>query len=214
MNATRVVIVDAEGLFREGLKTLLQAHANWVVVGEASDGAQGLALTRELKPDLVLMDIRMNGMDGLEATRQIMAEMSDCRVVILTASEKKDDFIQAIKNGAQGYILKRTDPEQFFCLIQGALAGGIAISGPMTDRMIKELSVPASSKVKGIPKEEKLSKREWQVLNCLKDGPTNRQIAEQLAISESTVKKHLHRIFKKLRLENRSQAAVVAGKTS
>lgn len=210
MKPISVLLVDDHALFREGLAGLLRCRPGFEVAGQAADGAQALSLARELLPDLVLMDVRMAGVDGLDATRQIKAEMPDVRVVMLTMSEDEEDLFQAIKNGAQGYLLKNTQPEDLYRFVEGVFAGEAPISGVMAIKMLGEFTrPPAPQRLDDFPQEQ-LSEREVQVLHCLADGLTNRQIAEKLVISEHTVKKHLRNILAKLHLQNRVQAALCA----
>lgn len=211
MNPINILIAEDHGMMRAALKALLVERPNFKVVGEASNGAEAIDLTRNLKPDLVLMDIRMPVLDGIQATKQIMTEAPSTRIVMLTASEEEKDLYLAIQGGAHGYILKNTGAEEFYRFIEGAMAGGTPISGTMATKMVNKLSERLPAQIQKSASMEKLSKRELQVLRCLGSGPTNQQIATKLAISESTVKKHIHRILIKLHLDNRSQAAVVAG---
>lgn len=212
MTAISVLIVDDHALFREGLAGLLRCRPNLQVVGQAADGAQAVALARELMPDLVLMDVRMAGIDGLTATRQITTEMPDVRVVMLTMSESEADLFEAIKNGAQGYLLKHVLPEELYRFIEGVFMGEAPISGVMASKMIGEFAHSAPTHPTDELDKEQLSERELQVLRCLADGMTNRQIAEKLVLSEHTVKRHLRNILAKLHLQNRVQAALCAYK--
>lgn len=209
MKPISVLLVDDHALFREGLASLLRSRPNIEVVGVAAGGAEALGLAREQLPDLILMDVRMPDVCGLEATRQIKAEMPDIRIVMLTMSENEEDLFEAIKRGAQGYILKNTQPEELYRYIEGAFAGEAPVSGRMAAKMLGEFVRPSAQPADEIP-EERLSERESEVLTCLADGMTNRQIAERLVISENTVKKHLRNILAKLHLQNRVQAALRA----
>jgi DNA-binding NarL/FixJ family response regulator len=210
MKPISVLLVDDHALFREGLAGLLRCRENILVVGQAADGAQAVALARELMPDLVLMDVRMPGVNGLDATRQIKTEMPDVRVVILTMSEDEADLFEAIKSGAQGYLLKQVEPEELFRFIDGVFAGEAPISGVMASKMLGEFAHPTPAQRLDDAIDEPLSERERQVLQCLAEGMTNRQIAEKLVLSEHTVKRHMRNILAKLHLQNRVQAALCA----
>ncbi len=208
MKPISVLLVDDHALFREGLAGLLRCRPNIEVVGQAMNGTQAITLARELMPDLVLMDVRMAGVNGLDATRQIKAEMPDMRVVMLTMSEDEQDLFEAIKSGAQGYLLKHVLPADLYRFIEGVFAGEAPISGSMAAKMLGEFARSSSSHTGDILPQEKLSEREVEVLQCVADGLTNQQIAAKLVIGESTVKKHLRNILANLHLQNRIQAAL------
>ncbi len=207
MDPVSILLVDDHALFREGLASLLNARTNFQVVGTAENGEEGLKLARELMPDLVLMDVRMPDGDGIAATRRIKTEMPDARIVMLTMSEDEQDLFQALKNGAQGYLLKNTKPDDLCRYIEGVMEGQAPISGMMAAKMLNEFRRPEDP----APDEcgcEKLTHREWDVLQRVASGLTNREIAAALSISENTVKKHLRNILAKLHLQNRVQAAL------
>ncbi|MBI4340560.1 MAG: response regulator transcription factor [Chloroflexi bacterium] len=207
---TRVLIVDDHDLFRDGIASLLQSRG-YEVVGEASNGLEAVEKTRQLRPDIILMDIRMPDMGGLEATRIIKAEIPDMKVVILTVSDDEEDLFEAIKSGAQGYLLKKLKSEVFFDLIAGVTQGEAPISPPMAAKMLEEFS--RSSQAKAIADlKQGLTDREEQVLHLIAQGRTNKEIASQLVISESTVKYHLRNILDKLHLENRAQVMAYAAR--
>jgi DNA-binding NarL/FixJ family response regulator len=209
MNPISILLVDDHALFREGLAGLLRARPNLQVVGTASNGEEALALVRELLPDLVLMDVRMPGVGGIETTRHIKIEMPAVRIVMLTMSEDAQDLFQALKNGAQGYLLKNTKPDELYRFIEGVMEGEAPISGLMAAKMLSEFRPPEDP----APDEcgcEKLTERERDVLQRVANGMTNREIANALSISENTAKKHLRNILAKLHLQNRVQAALYA----
>lgn len=211
MQKTTVLIVDDHDLFRDGIASLLRARG-YEVIGEAEDGREAIKRARELRPDLVLMDIRMPNMGGLEATRLIKAELPDIKVVILTVSDEEEDLFEAIKSGAQGYLLKKLKSDIFFELISGVAQGEAPISPRMASKMLTELSVANSS---GVPRQggsSALSNRELEVLRLVADGRANKEVATQLSISESTVKYHLRNILDKLHLENRAQVIAYASR--
>ncbi|MFN3974475.1 MAG: response regulator [Dehalococcoidia bacterium] len=204
----RVLVVDDHALFRDGIASLLRARG-YEVVGEASNGLEAVQKARQLRPDLILMDIRMPGMDGLEATRIIKAELPEVRVVILTVSEDEEDLFEAIKSGAQGYLLKKLKSEVFFDLIGGVTEGEAPISPRMAAKMLEEFSQLGRAKVRAEPGQN-LTDREAEVLRLVAQGKTNKEIASYLVISESTVKYHLRNILDKLHLSNRAQVMAYA----
>lgn len=207
----RVLIVDDHDLFRDGIASLLRARG-YEVVGEASDGLEAVARARELKPELVLMDIRMPNMSGLEATRLIKAEFPDAKVVILTVSDEEDDLFEAIKSGASGYLLKNLKADVFFGLIAGVASGDAPFSPKMATKMLKEFSrKPDTPKTKET-QHQSLTDRETEVLRLVADGRGNKEIAAELFITESTVKYHLRNILDKLHLENRFQVIAYAAR--
>lgn len=206
----RVLIVDDHDLFRDGIASLLKARG-YEVVGEASDGVEALSRVRELRPDLVLMDIRMPNMGGLEATRRIKAEMPEVNVVILTVSDDEEDLFEAIKSGAQGYLLKKLKAGVFFELISGVTSGDAAISPKMATKMLTEFSRQAESS-RRTESGSGLTDREEEVLKLVAQGRTNREIATNLTVSESTVKYHLRNILDKLHLDNRAQVMAYAAR--
>jgi DNA-binding NarL/FixJ family response regulator len=201
----QVLVVDDHELFRDGISSLLRARG-YEVVGEASDGLEAVVRARELKPDLVLMDIRMPHMSGLEATRIITAEMPQVKVVMLTVSEDEEDLFEAIKSGAQGYLLKKLKADIFFDLIAGVARGEAPISPKMAAKMLEEFS-RQGGKAAG---RRSLTEREMEVLRLITQGKSNKNIAAELSISESTVKYHLQNILDKLHLENRAQVIAYA----
>jgi len=208
MKKISILLVDDHTLFREGLAGLLRRKPDLEVVGSASNGAEGLNLARELMPDLILMDVNMAEMSGLEATRRIKAEMPDIRIVMVTMSEDDRDLFEAIKSGAQGYILKNTSPADLFKFIDGVFAGETPISGLMATKMLHEFKRPVEHSRAEEPSIEELTEREVEVLQRVADGLSNREIAGALNISENTVKKHYRNIMAKLHVQNRVQAAL------
>jgi len=210
MNGIRVLLVDDHALFRKGVADLLANEPGFELVGEAADGLQAVEMARELMPDVILMDISMPGIDGLEATRRIKAEMPYVRIVILTVSESDRSLLEAIKSGAQGYVLKSVQPEALLGTLSGVVRGEASISGAMAARLLQDLARephPAAPPPTPVPR---LTQREQEVLGLVAQGKSNKEIASALDIAENTVKNHLKNILEKLHLENRVQAATFA----
>ena len=207
---TRVLIVDDHALFRDGISSLLKARG-YEVVGEASDGLEAVVRARELRPDLILMDIRMPNMGGLEATRLIKAEQPEAKVIMLTVSDGEEDLFEAIKSGAQGYLLKKLKATVLFDLLDGVAAGEAPIAPKMATKMLQEFSRGSPGGKVGEPRKN-LSERELEVLRLVAQGKSNKEIAGDLVISESTVKYHLRNVLDKLHLDNRAQAAAYAAR--
>ena len=204
----RVLIVDDHQLFRDGIRGLLQAEGI-EVVGEASDGLEALEQVRSLQPDIILLDIKMPRCDGLEATRLIKAEMPDAKIVILTAVEEDDSIFEAIKSGAQGYLLKNMRAAEFISLLKGVERGEAAITSDVAGRILDDFSRRARG-VRGERDAEELTERELEVLRLVVEGHTNRKIGVKLGLSENTVKYHLRHILEKLHLQNRAQVVAYA----
>jgi DNA-binding NarL/FixJ family response regulator len=208
MKPIRLLIADDHLLFRAGLVSLFSAHQDFEVVAEANDGAQAAAQTAQTTPDIVLMDVRMPGMSGIEALQRIKAAAPEQRVIMLTASEDDRDLFEAIKAGANGYLLKNTDPDELFAYVRGSMLGEAAISGRLAARILGEMSRSSARAT-----ADDLSEREIEVLRMVADGASNKAIASRLNITENTVKKHLQSILDKLHLQNRTQAAAYALRT-
>ena len=201
----RIVLADDHALFRDGVSSLLRAWGH-DVVGVAADGASCVELVAALRPDLVLMDIRMPGMGGLEATRRIALAQSDVSIVVLTVSEDEDDLFEAIKAGARGFLLKNLESAQLRSMIEAVARGEAAISPATAARIIAELArAPAAS-----AGPDQLSDREIEVLELVTFGLRNKEIAARLEISENTVKFHLRNILAKLHAESRTELAARA----
>jgi two-component system nitrate/nitrite response regulator NarL len=209
MAPLRVLLVDDHLLFRKGLARLLDGQPDFDVVGEAKDGLEGLEMARELEPDLVLMGLRMPGSDSFEATKRIKANLPQTSVVILTVSEDPDDLTQAVRHGADGYLLKDLLPESLFQQLRGLEAGEAPLSRAMAGKLFQELARRGQPAASPVPTEA-LSPREGQVLALVVDGYSNREIAAELGIARNTVKNHVRSILGKLGARNRAQAAARA----
>ncbi len=207
MDKKRILLADDHILFRKGLAQLLSTQPDFQVVAEANDGVEALALAHERMPDLILLDINMPRMDGREATRAIKAELPYVVIVILTVSDDEQDLFAAIKNGAQGYVLKKIEPAELFEQLRGLARGEAALSRLMANKILREF---ARDKPEPVEKDQTLTPREQQVLQLVARGMSNREIADTLVVSENTVKNHLRNILAKLHLENRVQAATYA----
>ena len=184
----RILLVDDHILFRKGMTSLLDMRDDLQVVGEASDGFEGIKAARDLVPDLILMDVNMPNCDGLEATRVIKKEMPHVKIVMLSASESDQDLFEAIKVGAQGYLLKDLEPYQLYDLLESLSRGETPLSGTMATKILKEFSKPDKDTEQTIDYEEALTDREVGILKLVAEGLTNKEISEQLVISENTVK--------------------------
>ncbi len=205
----RVMLVDDHTLFRKGVASLLAACPDIEVVGEAENGAEAVAKVADVMPDLILMDIQMPEMDGLEATRRITSEHPYVKIVMLTVAEEDRSLFEAIKAGAQGYLLKKMEPDEFLDLVRGVSRGEAPISRAMASKILGEFG----RRVRGPQAEDpaaKLTGREREVLQLLTQGSTNKEIANALTLSENTVKNHLKNILAKLHLQNRVQAVAFA----
>ncbi|MBU4335646.1 MAG: response regulator transcription factor [Actinobacteria bacterium] len=210
MGVTTVLVVDDHTLFRDGLTSLIGRWDDFEVVGSACDGAQAIERAAQLRPELVLMDVRMAGIGGVEATRVITAADPEVRVVMLTMSNLGEDVYQALRNGAHGYLSKDEPADRLHEYLAGLMRGETALSSSIAAKVLAELTGPtgrASSPVP-LPAHERLSGRERDVLVLLVEGMSNDQIAHALLLSEATVKKHLGSIMTKLHLRNRVQVAV------
>jgi two-component system nitrate/nitrite response regulator NarL len=209
MNPIRLLLADDHTLFRKGLASLLEKERGFEVIGEAQDGAEAIRKAQADKPDLVLMDIHMPGVNGLEATRQITNALPATRVVMLTISEEDKDLFEAIKCGAHGYLSKKVEPEKLRELIEGVFRGEAPLSGATAARILKEFAAQASKGSETTDVSD-LTPREKEVLQLLAAGLTNKEIGIRLDIAENTVKNHLKNILAKLHLQNRVQAATLA----
>lgn len=209
----RALLADDHALFRAGLTSLLNAWGVQVI-GQAANGNEAIARARELHPDLVLMDINMPGLNGLEATRAIKAEFPDIKVIILTVSDDQEDLFEAIKSGAEGYLLKNLREEEFADLVNRIAQGEPVMSSGLAKKLLQEFArlkqqekpvVKAEAEI-----EASLSVREQQVLELVARGDTNKKVAATLYISEYTVNFHMKNILSKLHLKNRTQVAAWA----
>ena len=204
----RVLIVDDHDLFRTGLRNLLEDQ-QLDVVGEASNGHEAVARVREDAPDVVLMDINMPGMSGVDATREIARISPLTRVVVLSISDNDGDVIDAVLAGACGYLLKDSSVEELLRGIQAAAVGDSLISPPIAAKVLQRLRA-TGNREPATPVETDLSERELEVLKLIANGKDNAQIAAELHISPKTVKNHISNILMKLQIDNRIQAAVYA----
>ncbi len=198
----RVLITDDHLVVRQGLRMFLALDDELEVVGEAADGSQALALARELRPDVVLMDIMMSVMDGIEATTEIRRELPETEVVAMTSAVDDAAIIGAIRAGAIGYLLKDADAAELCRAIHAAAAGEVHLSPQAAARLMREVRVPES--------HELLTERESEVLLLIARGRANKQIARDLHIGDKTVKTHVSNILSKLGVESRTQAALHA----
>jgi DNA-binding NarL/FixJ family response regulator len=210
----RILIADDHNLFRDSLRSLLEARG-LEVVGEARNGREACELALRLSPDVVLMDLSMPEVDGLAATRQISAELPAVKVVVLTASDDDAKLFEAIKSGAQGYLLKNLDAEEFFSLLERTERGEPALTPAIARKLLAEFARPqaepaqrqeAANASQARPDPDALTERERVILELLVQGVTsNRRLASQLGVSENTIKFHVRHILDKLHLHNRAQ---------
>ncbi|WP_327639315.1 response regulator transcription factor [Kribbella sp. NBC_00482] len=209
---TRVVIADDQALVRTGFRMILTARGI-EVVGEAADGAEAVDAVRRLHPDVVLMDIRMPTMDGLEATRRILATPTDCRVLILTTFDLDSYVYAALAAGASGFLLKDVTPEHLAAAVRLVTTGDALLSPSITRRLVERFATPATTQPAIHRDLSNLTPRELEVLTLMGQGLSNAEIATTLTLSEATAKTHVARIFAKLTLRDRSQAVVLAYET-
>ncbi len=202
MAPIRVLVVDDHAMFRQGLVSLLKIEPEIEIVGQASDGETALDLAQEVQPDVVLMDVNMPRMGGVETTQRLLANMPGARVLMLTVSEDDEDLFAAIRAGARGYILKNADADELLEAIRRVYAGEAMLSPTVTLRLLQALRdgpLPAA--------ELPLTPREFDVFWLLAQGSSNREIAEALVISENTVKTHVRHIMEKLGIRSRHEVA-------
>jgi len=202
----RVLIADDHAIVRKGIRALLSTEADIQVIGEASDGAEAIAQTQALNPDVILMDLVMPKLDGIEATRQITAHQPRARILVLTSFAADDKVFPAIKAGALGYLLKDSSPDELVQAIHQVHRGEPSLEPSIARKVLTELSQPPKTPLTPEP----LTEREVGVLRLVAQGQSNREIAEQLVITEMTVRTHVSNILSKLHLASRTQAALYA----
>lgn len=210
MKQARVMLADDHSLFREGLANIISSQPDMQVVGEANDGLEAFVKAQELKPDLILMDVQMPGMDGVEAVQQIKQILPETIIIMLTVRGDDSILFEALKNGAQGYLLKDIRSQVLLEMLRGALHGEAAISPNLAGRVLSEFRRLSKG---GMPEKEDdsgLTEREQQVLVQASNGATDKEIASALNISLNTVKTHMRNILSKLHVRTRREAAKAA----
>lgn len=210
--AIRLVIADDHPIFRDGLRKLLSLEDDFEVVGEARDGNDVLEIVRQVEPDVLLLDLRMPGMDGLAVLQNLKASGCRSKIIILTASEDKNEFVQAMKLGCSGIVLKQTATELLYKSIRKVNAGEIWLDSHTTAAVMRQFASPGritASDRKGRERSP-LSQREREIVALVAQGFKNKEIAEKIFISEQTVKNHLHNIFDKLGVSDRLELALYA----
>ena len=208
----RILIADDQALVRAGFKMILDAEGDLDVVGEASDGAQAIAMASELAPDLVLMDIRMPEVDGIQATRRVIAEAGErpVRVLMLTTFDLNEYVYDALRAGASGFLLKDVPPEQLVAGVKLVAQGEALLAPSITRRLIQEFAAASPTPPTPPPGLDELTARELEVFRCVARGLSNAEIAAELIVSETTVKTHVARLLMKLGIRDRVQAVVLA----
>ena len=208
---TRILLADDHQLIRGGVRMILQSEDDFEVVAEAADGARAVELAQTLRPDLVLMDVQMPGLDGLEATRRIVAA-GDCAVLVLTTFNRDDYLFQALQAGASGFLLKNSSPEDLISAVR-VVARGDALLAPELTRRLLDQFVARPTVLQRPDRLDLLTEREEEILRLLAGGISNAEIAGKLFVTEATVKTHVSRVLNKLGLRDRVQAVVFAYET-
>lgn len=203
----RILLIDDHPLFRKGVAQLVRADDEMELVGEAGDGLSGIALAQELKPDLILIDLNMKGMNGIETLLALKAQDPQARCVILTVSDDQADILAAIRAGADGYLLKELEPEELCLRIKQSVRGALVLEGSVAGRLAHALNAPPppAPVLRG-----ELTEREREIVALLANGLSNKEIARNLSISDATVKVHIKNLLRKLNLKSRLEAAVWA----
>jgi DNA-binding NarL/FixJ family response regulator len=210
--STRILLVDDQELLRMGFRMVLEAQAGMEVVGEAGDGAEAVALTRRLEPDVVLMDVRMPGMDGVQATRELVDGGSSAHVIILTTFDLDEYAHAALRAGASGFLLKDAPTADLLSAIRAVASGDAVVAPSTTRRLLATIAhqLPIAETGAAVPELNSLTPREHEVLIAVARGLSNAEIAEELVLSEATVKTHVGRILAKLALRDRVQIVIYA----
>lgn len=208
----RVLIADDQDVVRLGLRTLLENEADLEVVGDAADGLQAVALAKQHRPDVVLMDVRMPGIDGIEATRRIAAtpELADTRVVVLTTFELDEYVFEALRHGASGFLIKDTKPVDLLRALRVVAAGDALLSPSVTRRVVRELATHPTRTTRPHPQLHTLTEREREILVLVAEGLSNDEIAARLVVSPATARTHVSRAMVKLGARDRAQLVVFA----
>jgi NarL family two-component system response regulator LiaR len=202
----RVLIIDDHAIVRKGIRALLSEAGGFEVVGEADNGQTAVLLAQETQPDVILMDLLMPGMDGIEATRQITSRRPKARILVLTSFAADNKVFPAIKAGALGYLLKDSSPDELVRAIRQVQRGEPSLHPTIARKLLQEIARPAERE----PAPEALTARELEVLQLIAQGLSNQEIADRISVSESTVRAHVSRILGKLHLASRTQAALYA----
>ncbi|HVW22704.1 MAG TPA: response regulator transcription factor [Opitutaceae bacterium] len=210
MKKLRLLLVDDQAMFREGLRLILVQQPDFEIAGEAGDGRAAIEAARRLRPDVVLMDLRMPLLGGADATRAILAERPGVRVIVLTTFEEDEEVFAALRSGAAGYLLKASPSDRLCEAIRGAARGESWIQPSVAAKLVAEFGRLSPRPAAGAALAEPLSPREKEVLRCLAEGMSNKEIGRRLEISEGTVKNHMSQVLGKLRVLDRTQAALRA----
>lgn len=204
---TSVIIIDDHALFRRGVSQMISADPAFEVIGEAASGAEGLLLVEQLKPDLALIDLNMKGMNGIETLSRIKEAKLESKCIVLTVSDAEADLLEALRAGADGYLLKDMEPEDLCDNLKKAMSGVTVLHESLTEILKNALISPSLSRSE---EEVSLTEREREILECLANGLNNKTIARSLGISDTTVKVHIKHLLSKLKLTSRLEAAVWA----
>jgi two-component system nitrate/nitrite response regulator NarL len=205
----RILLIDDHTLFRSGIRALLQRQADFEIVDEAADGVEGIKRAKQHRPDVILLDLNMPGLSGLEALQLLVEDLPDSAVIVLTVSEEAEELATALRSGARGYLLKNIETEALTSAIRRAAAGEPVISEAMTAKLVQQFRAPPPAPVRH-DDTAKLTAREREIVQGLTRGESNKEIARDLGVAESTVKIHVQNILKKLNLASRVQVAVYA----
>ncbi|NYT59354.1 response regulator transcription factor [Alcaligenaceae bacterium] len=206
----RILLIDDHSLFRSGVRLLLQRQPDFDIVGEASDGLEGIKRAKALTPDVILLDLNMPGLSGLDTLQLLVQDLPACAVLILTVSEEAEELGRALRDGASGYLLKNIEADALTAAIRRVAAGEPTISDSMTAKLVAQFRSHATGDTSPELERARLTTREREIMQCLARGESNKLIARNLDVAESTVKIHVQNILKKLNLSSRVQVAVYA----
>lgn len=207
----RILLIDDHSLLRSGIRLLLEKQPDFEVVAEAGDGIEGVKRAQQHKPDVILLDLNMPGLSGLETLQLLIQDNPACTVIILTVSEEADELGQALRDGARGYLIKNIEGDALAAAIRRAAAGEAVIDNTMTAKLVAQFRTqPKAGSASPAAERDKLTAREREIVQCLAKGESNKEIARSLDVAESTVKIHVQNILKKLNLNSRVQVAVYA----